>query len=73
MEMKKLHSWNLSYSRAREVQTELSGKVQFTRLKKSAKLIAGLDCAFSRDGERILAVVIVLRRPRFELVETVNA
>lgn len=71
--MKKLHSWNLSYSRAREVQNELACKVKFTPLKKGPQLVAGLDCAFSKDGERIFAVVVVLRRPQFELVETVSA
>jgi deoxyribonuclease V len=35
--------------------------------------VAGLDCAFSKDGRRILAVVVVLRLPDFELVETVSA
>jgi deoxyribonuclease V len=71
--MKELHSWNLSYSRARELQAELSGEVKFTPLKKKPKLIAGLDCAFSKDGEKIFAVVIVLRLPQFELAETVSA
>ena len=71
--MKKLHSWNLSYSRARELQAELSGKVKFTPFKKEPQLIAGLDCAFSKDGERILAVVVVLRLPQFEIAETVSA
>ena len=71
--MKKLHSWNLSYSRAREVQADLACKVEFISLKKSPKLIAGIDCAFSRDGERILAAVVVLRPPQFELAETVSA
>lgn len=73
METQKLHSWNLSYSRARELQAELSGKVKFTPLKKKPELVAGLDCAFSKDGERILAVVVLLRLPQFELVETVSA
>jgi len=73
METQKLHNWNLSYSRAREVQADLACKVEFTRLKKGPKLIAGIDCAFSRDVERILAVVVVLRPPQFELVETVSA
>jgi len=73
METQKLHSWNLSYSRARDLQADLACKVQFTSLKRSPKLIAGIDCAFSRDGERILAVVVVLRLPDFELVETVNS
>jgi len=71
--MKKLHSWNLSYSRARELQVELSGKVKFTPLKKRPQLVAGLDCAFSKDSERIFAVVVVLRLPKFEIVETVSA
>jgi deoxyribonuclease V len=71
--MKKLHSWDLSYAQARAVQTELACKVKFTPLKKKAKLVAGLDCAFSKDGERIFAVVVVLRRPQFELIETVSA
>jgi len=71
--MKKLHSWNLSYSQARKLQTELSGKVQFTPLKKKPQLIAGLDCAFSKDGESIFAAVVLLRLPQFELVETVIA
>jgi len=73
METQKLHNWNLSYSRAREVQADLACKVEFTRLKKSPKLIAGIDCAFSRDGKRILAVAVVLRAPQFELAETVSA
>jgi len=73
MKMKKLHNWNLSYARAREVQTSLAGKVQFTPLRKKPKVIAGIDCAFSKDGQRILAAVVVLRLPDFELVETVSA
>ena len=71
--MKELHSWNVSYARARQLQSELACKVEFTRLKKNPKLIAGLDCAFSRDGKRIFAAVVVLRRSNFELVETVSA
>jgi len=71
--MKKLHSWNLSYSRARELQTELSDKVKLTPLKKKPQLVAGLDCAFSKDGERIFAAVVVLRLPKFEVVEIVDA
>ncbi len=71
--MKKLHGWKLSYSAAREVQTSLAGKVQFTPLRKSPKVVAGIDCAFSKDGQRILAAIVVLRLPDFELVETVSA
>lgn len=51
----------------------LAGEVQFTPLGSSPKVVAGIDCAFSKDGEKILAAVVVLRLPDFELVETVSA
>ncbi len=71
--MKKLHSWNLSYSEARDCQSSLASKVLFTPLKRPPKLIAGIDCAFSRDGRKIVAAVVVLKMPDFTLVETTNA
>jgi deoxyribonuclease V len=73
MQIKDLHSWNLSYSQARDCQSRLASKVWFTPLKKQPKLIAGIDCAFSRDGKKIIAAVVVLRLPDFALVETTNA
>ncbi len=86
MRTKVLHSWNLSYSEAIELQKRLAGQVQFTPLKNPPKLIAGLDCALSKDGQQILAAAVVLRVPDvikglweplklhdFELVETATA
>ena len=73
METRKLHNWNLSYAQARQLQVELAGKVQFTPLKRRPQMVAGLDCAFSKDGERIFAAVVVLRLPGFEVVETAEA
>jgi deoxyribonuclease V len=82
--MRNLHDWNLSYAEARDVQTQLAGRVRFTKLAKEPKLVAGLDCAFGEGGKRIFAAVVVLRRvaaatPKelgmasFELVETASA
>jgi deoxyribonuclease V len=73
MRIKNLHGWNLSYSDARNLQESLASKVQFIPLKKLPKLIAGLDCAFSKDGQKIIAAVIVLKLPDFALVETISA
>ncbi|MHC4463721.1 MAG: deoxyribonuclease V [Planctomycetota bacterium] len=86
MRISKLHSWNLSYAEARDLQTRLACEVQFAALKKPPKLIAGLDCAFSKDGKRIIAAVVVLKNsntqkglweplaaPGFEIVETTNS
>jgi len=84
--MRNLHEWNLSYAEARRVQSELAGRVEVVPLEKEPRLIAGLDCAFSRDGKRTCAAAVVLRlvgsrgappgQPRqfeFEQVETATA
>jgi deoxyribonuclease V len=73
MNIKYLHNWNLSYDRARAVQTTLAAKVRFVGLKKSPRLIAGLDCAFSRDNQRICVVIVVLKFGTFEVAETATA
>jgi deoxyribonuclease V len=73
MQIKDLHNWDLSYSQARGLQEKLASKVQFVPIKKKPKLIAGLDCAFSKDGKKIIAVVIVLKLPDFTSVETTSA
>ena len=73
MKTNKLHRWDLSYSEARECQKDLASKVRFTPLKKPLKLIAGIDCAFNKDGKKIIAAVVVLKLPDFALIETASA
>ncbi|MCJ7730269.1 MAG: deoxyribonuclease V [Sedimentisphaerales bacterium] len=71
--MKNLHNWNLSYSQAAHLQTRLAEKVRFEPLRSKPELIAGLDCAFSGDGRRIVAACVLLKLPDFELIETTSA
>jgi len=86
MQIKKLHNWNLSYSQAITLQKQLSEKVQFVELKNRPKTIAGIDCALSKDGQKIIAAAVVLRLQAvkkglwgpvassgFEIIETVDA
>ncbi len=73
MQTKKLHRWNLSYSQARDCQMSLASKVQFTPLKANPTLIAGIDCAFSKNGKKIISALIVLKLPDFVPVETTSA
>ncbi len=63
----------MSYSDARDLQESLASKVQFIPLKKPPKRIAGIDCAFSKDGKKIIAAVVVLKLPDFAPVETTTA
>ncbi len=58
--MRNLHQWDLPYAEARQLQTELAGRVQFVALRKEPRFIAGLDCAFSKDGRWIFAAVVML-------------
>jgi deoxyribonuclease V len=78
--MRKWHEWDLSYAEARQLQTELAGRVQVVPLPREPRLIVGLDCAFSKDGRRIFAAAVSLevvteRHGSFELrhVETASA
>jgi deoxyribonuclease V len=73
MKTKKLHEWDLSYKEAIEIQRRLASQVRFTAMKKRPRIIAGLDCAFSKDGKYIFAAAVVIKLPGFEVIETTTA
>jgi len=86
MQTKKLHNWDLSYPQAIALQKQLGEKVQLVELKNPPKTLAGIDCALSKDGQRIIAAVVVLKATTaekglwgpsgpagFEVVETTSA
>ncbi len=73
MQIKKLHNWNVSYLEAAALQKQLASKVRFEPLEKSPKLIAGLDCALSKDGKKIIACAVVVKLSGLELIETKTA
>ena len=47
--------------------------MRHTAVKKMPKTVAGIDCAFSKNGERIFAAVVVLRLPDLGIIETTSA
>ena len=71
--IKKLHRWDVSYARARDLQRSLARRVRVVPLKASPRAVAGIDCAFSKDGRRIVAAVVVLNLPDLEPIETTLA
>ena len=73
MKTTNLHDWNLPYAQARALQSELASQIKFTPVKKPPRIVAGLDCAFSRSGETIFAGVVVLQLPDFTVLETAFA
>lgn len=73
MKIKVLHRWDLPYAEARQLQSELAARIKFTDMRKTPKLIAGIDCAFSKDGKNIAAAVIVMNLPQLEVIEVKTA
>jgi len=52
------------------LQRHLACKLQFSPVKSPPRLVAGMDCAFTKNGQKIVVAAVVLRLPDFELVET---
>lgn len=71
--MRRLHDWNLSYQQAIELQNKLAGKVLHKPLSKKPKLIAGIDCALTKDKQKIIGCVVVLGYPGLEMLEIKSA
>jgi len=72
MKIRKLHKWNLTYKEAVQLQRQLASRVQFSAIKKNPKIIAGLDCAFSKDGKKIFTAVVVINISDFSIIETIT-
>ena len=75
MKIKKLHNWNISYRDARQLQKTLAARVKFSAMRKQPVVFAGVDCALSRDRQKIIACVVALKmvKGQFELLETRSA
>jgi deoxyribonuclease V len=71
--MRLLHDWDISFSDAIKLQKLLAQRVQFSRIGKKPKLIAGIDCAFTADKKRIIGCVVVLSYPQMDIVEIKHA
>lgn len=68
-----LHSWQVSPKEAASIQQHLAGQVRFCPLPSPLNTIAGLDCAFSKDGSIIAAVIVTLSYPALEVLDVVWA
>jgi deoxyribonuclease V len=53
------HRFALSPAEAILVQRRLAGRVEATPPRRPLRKLAGVDCAFSADGERCLAAVVL--------------
>jgi len=66
-------SWNISIAQARRLQSKLAGRV--VRQNKFGKIsrVAGADVAFSDDGKKAIAAIVLMDFPSLDILETVHA
>jgi len=71
MNIGKLHEWNISYDRARELQTDLRKRLILhdTNIPDDIRTIAGADISYSKESNTFFAAVVVLDFPTMEIVE----
>ena len=69
MKINKLHSWELSYSQAREIQKELAELVVSSSKAINPRLIAGVDVSSNRYSTKGVAAVVVLDYPGLNVIE----
>ncbi len=55
------------------LQRQLKERLILTPPKKAIRLVAGADCAFQPDSDRLVAAVVLMRLPGLEIVETAVA
>ncbi len=63
------HRWSVTPSEAIQIQKRLAGSVRKTKPRGSIRFVAGVDMAFSRDGERCLAGVVLWDSKEESVVE----
>jgi deoxyribonuclease V len=73
VQVKKLHNWKLTPAEAVQLQKKLASKIRFIHIKREPKLVAGLDCAFTKDGSKIVACAVVMTMPDFKVIEIKTA
>lgn len=63
------HRWDVSPSRAIEIQNSLAGRVRRVRPTGPLRRIAGIDVAFTRDGRTCIAAAVVWDSEQGQIVE----
>lgn len=73
MKVSKIHAWDLTPKEAIALQKRLASRVRLARASCGAwRRVAGADVAVSREAGLLVAGVVVLRLPEFEVVEEVT-
>lgn len=61
--------WPKDITEARKIQETLKDKVKIVPLKKNPRFIAGVDAAFSKDGNKVIGVACLYKYPEIIIIE----
>jgi len=67
------HPWNLSEEQALQLQQELATKVIKYDQLNEIQLIAGVDVAYAKENDKLVAAVVILDADTLDVVESVTA
>lgn len=74
MEIRPLHNWNLTEQQAIELQKQLAYEViEEDKFEEPIKTVAGIDLGYDLSSNMSRAVVVVLKFPELELIESQEA
>jgi len=74
MKIKRLHDWNLTPREAMELQKQLAFEViRADDFVEPVKTVAGIDLGYDAKNDTSRAVVVVLKFPELELIESSEA
>ncbi|MCR8844067.1 deoxyribonuclease V [Paenibacillus sp. SC116] len=66
-----VHKWNLCEVEAIKIQQELSQKVIKEDFSDQIQYVAGVDVAYSKSNDKLIAAIVILESDSLELVESV--
>lgn len=73
MKYQNLHSWNITYSEAVNIQQELSSCIIIQNYETNPILVAGADVSYSKGSDIFFSGIIVFEIPSMAIVEEATA
>lgn len=70
MEIQPRHTWDLSPSQARELQTSLAASIKRRGAVRNPSYVAGVDVSVLRRASKGRAAIVVLKYPSLEVIDT---
>ncbi|WP_028590069.1 deoxyribonuclease V [Paenibacillus massiliensis] len=70
MEPKFIHPWDVNEAQSIEIQQELAKKVIQTDQLSGIYYIAGVDVAYHKSSDQLVAAVVILEKDSLECIET---